>query len=238
LGAGRRLAAPRPLVYPEGMRSRLLLPIAALVAASAWCGVLLAVRKVEFGHFGYAGLTWNLVLAWVPLVLASLLVVSYRRGHSRLELAAVGAAWLVFLPNAPYVLTDFIHLESDHRVYDSLLIASFALTSLALGFASLLLVQLVVTRLAGAALGWLTAIASLFVASMGIYLGRVHRVNSWDVVHRPGRLWELARVRIDDPLGNIHLIGYVVLFGGFLTFAYACLYGLSSFVGSQRWPNQ
>ena len=103
-----------------------------------------------------------------------------------------------------------------------------------LGFASLLLVQLVVTRAAGALVGWLTAVGSLFVASMGIYLGRVHRVNSWDVVHRPGRLWELARMRIDNPLGNPHLIGYVVLFGGFLTLAYAGLYGLSALVGSQR----
>jgi len=221
------------------MRSRVLLAYGALIAASAWCGVLLAVRKVEFGYFVYAGLVWNLVLAWVPLVLASLLVVSYRRGRSRIELFAVGFAWLIFLPNAPYVLTDFVHLTPDHRVYDSLLIASFAVTSLVLGFASLLLVQLVVTRVAGAAVGWLTAVASLFVASTGIYLGRVHRVNSWDVVHRPGRLWELARVRIDNPLGNPHLIGYVVLFGGFLTLAYIGVYGLSTLVGSQRnWPNR
>jgi uncharacterized membrane protein len=221
------------------MRSRVLLSLGALVAASAWCGVLLAVRKVEFGHFTYQGLVWNLVLAWVPLALAALLVVSYARGRSRLELAAVGLIWLVFLPNAPYVLTDFVHLEQEHRLYDSLLIASFAVTSLAIGFASLLLVQLVVTRVAGGLAGWLTAIGSLFVASLGIYLGRVHRVNSWDVVHRPGRLWELARVRIDDPLGNPQLIGYVVLLGGFLTLAYAGLYGLSALVGSERnWPSR
>ena len=222
------------------MRSRVLLALGALIAASVWCGVLLAVRKVEFGYFTYAGLVWNLVLAWVPLVLASLLVFSYSRGRSKFELAAVGAAWLLFLPNAPYVLTDFVHLEQEHRLYDSLLIASFAVTSLALGFGSLLLVQLVVTRAGGALLGWATAIGSLFIASLGIYLGRVHRINSWDVIHRPGRLWELARMRIDDPLGNPHLIGYVVLFGGFLTLAYAGLYGLSALVASQRnsWPNR
>ena len=69
--------------------------------------------------------------------------------------------------------------------------------------------------------GWLTAVGSLFAASLGIYLGRVQRVNSWDVVHRPGYLWKLAQIRIDDPLGNPHLIGYVILLGGFLTLAYA-----------------
>jgi uncharacterized membrane protein len=230
---------PPPLVYPGGMRTRVLLSVAALIAASAWCCVLLVVRKVEFGEVAYAGLVWNLVLAWIPLGLASLLLVSYSRRRSGFELSCLGIAWLLFLPNAPYVLTDFVHLEQSHRLYDSLIIASFAFTSLALGFASLLLVQLVVTRLAGALFGWLTVVGSLFLASLGIYLGRVQRVNSWDVVHRPGRLWELARIRIDHPFGNPHLIGYVILLGGFLTFAYAGLYGLSTLVGSQRqWPSR
>ena len=149
------------------MRSRVLFPLGALAAASAWCVVLLAVRKYEYGYAEYKGLVWNLALAWIPLGLAALLVVAYARRRSRLELAALGFAWLLFLPNAPYVLTDFVHLGSAHRVFDSLLIASFAFTSLALGFASLLLVQLVVTRIAGALFGWLTAIVSLFAASVG-----------------------------------------------------------------------
>lgn len=221
------------------MRSRVLLALGALVAASAWCGVMLAVRKVEFGHFTYQGLVWNLVLAWVPLALAVLLLLSYARGRPTFQLLALGVAWILFLPNAPYVLTDFVHLEPDHRLYDSLLIASFAVTSLALGFASLLVVQLVVTRAGGVLAGWLVAVGSLFASSVGIYLGRVHRVNSWDVIHDPGHLWRLARVRIDNPFGNPHLIGYVVLFSGFLTLAYAGLYGLGALVGSdRRWPNR
>ena len=102
------------------MRSRVLLAYGALIAASAWCGVLLAVRKVEFGYFVYAGLVWNLVLAWVPLVLASLLVVSYRRGRSRVELLAVGFAWLD-LPAERAVHAHGLHPpRPEHRLYDSL----------------------------------------------------------------------------------------------------------------------
>jgi uncharacterized membrane protein len=220
------------------MRLRVLIALGVFVAASAWCGWLLAFRKVAFGHFTHQGLVWNLVLAWVPLVLAGWLVSAYSRGRPRFELGAIGLAWLVFLPNAPYVLTDFVHLEADHRVFDSILIASFAVTSLMLGLTSLLLVQLVVSRAAGALSGWLTAFGSLFAASMGIYLGRVHRLNSWDVIHRPGHIWRLFRLRADNPLGNPHLIGYVVLFSGALALAYAGLYGLSTLVRSQRWPNR
>jgi uncharacterized membrane protein len=216
------------------MRARVLLPLGALFAASVWCVVLLVARKLEYGYAEYKGLVLNLALAWIPLGLAALLAIAYARRRSRLELGAIGLAWLLFLPNAPYVLTDFIHLGSEHRVFDSLLIASFAFTSLALGFGSLLLVQLVVTRAAGALFGWLTVVVSLFASSAGIYLGRVHRISSWDVVGQPGRVWALAAPRLEDPLGNRNLIGYVVLLGVFLTLAYAGLYGFTALLGAAR----
>src|SRR5436305_521966 len=216
------------------VRSRAMLPLAALLAASAWCVALLAVRKHEFGAAGYRYLVWNLSLAWIPLLLAILLVTAYTRRRSAVELVTIGAAWLLFLPNAPYVLTDFIHLGSTHRMYDTILVGSFAVTGLALGFASLLLVQLVVTRAAGALLGWMTALGSLFFASVGIYLGRVVRLNSWDAVQEPRRLWALARIRLGDPFGNHYLIGFVIAFCGFLTVAYAGFYGFTTLAASVR----
>jgi uncharacterized membrane protein len=211
-----------------------ILPPAALLAASAWCVLLLAVRKHEFGAAVYRYLVWNLTLAWIPLLLAILLVVAYRQRRPAAELLAVGAVWLLFLPNAPYVLTDFIHLGEAHRMYDTILVGSFAVTGLALGFASLLLVQLVVTRAGGALLGWVTAVGSLFVASVGIYLGRVLRLNSWDAFQRPHRLWEIARFRMADPFGNRYLIGFVIAFAGFLTLAYLGFYGFTTLAASVR----
>jgi uncharacterized membrane protein len=216
------------------MRSRLALPLFALLAASAWCVVLLLVRKHEFGFFGHPYLVWNLTLAWIPLLLAILLLASYARRRSTVELIAIGAAWLLFLPNAPYVLTDFIHLGEAHRMYDTILIGSFAFTALALGFASLVLVQLVVTRAAGALLGWVAALGAIFTASIGIYLGRFLRFNSWDAIQRPHQLAELARLRIADPFGNPHLIEFVVAFCGFLTLTYVVFYGFTALGTSVR----
>jgi uncharacterized membrane protein len=216
------------------MRARVLISFGALVAASAWCVLLLVVRQHEYGAAGYPYLVWNLVLAWVPLALATLLVVTYARSRSVVELLAVGGTWLLFLPNAPYMLTDFVHLGTEHRLFDTIVISSFALTALALGFVSLVLVQLVVTRAAGALLGWATVIGSLFAASFGIYLGRVLRFNSWDVVRRPHRLVELAKLRLDDPFGNRYLIGFTLALGGVLVLAYLGLYGFTVLVSSTR----
>jgi uncharacterized membrane protein len=226
------------------MRSRALLPLAALVAASLWCVGLLAVRARAFGSVDYGWLVWNLTLAWVPFLLALLLLAAYRRRHQALELVAIGLAWLVFLPNAPYVLTDFIHLGSEHRLYDSIVIGSFAFTALSLGFASLLVVQLVVTRAAGALAGWLLALSALFLSSVGVYLGRVLRLNSWDVLSRPRLLATLARTRLEDPLGHPYLFGFVIAVGGFLTITYLVLYGVASLASSPmllskgQWPSR
>jgi uncharacterized membrane protein len=210
------------------MRSRALLPVGALLAASAWCVLLVAVRQREFGSAGFSYLAWNLVLAWIPLVLALALLFAYKHGARRLTLLALGGAWLLFLPNAPYMVTDFVHLGEQHRLFDSVVFGSFAFTALALGFASVLLVQVVVTRVAGALFGWLVAVGSLFAASVGIYLGRVQRLNSWDVVQRPREVWTIARLRLDDPFGNRYLIGFVLALCGFLTLLYVGLYGFTA----------
>jgi uncharacterized membrane protein len=216
------------------MRSRALLPVAALIAASAWCVLLIAVRKHEYGAAVYPYLVWNLALAWIPLGLALLLLAAYKRRAHWLELVAVGALWLLFLPNAPYMLTDFVHLGDQHKLFDSVILGSFAFTALALGFASLLLVQVVVTRAAGATVGWAVAIASLFASSVGIYLGRVQRLNSWDALQHPQRIWALARIRVDDPFGNRYLIGFVLALCGFLTLLYAGLYGVTSLAAAAQ----
>jgi uncharacterized membrane protein len=224
------------------MRSRIALPIAALAAASAWC-VGLALMRARFYGSGYPYLVWNLTLAWIPLALAVLLVAAYLHHRHLHELLAIGVAWLLFLPNAPYVLTDFVHLDHRHRLVDALVIGSFACTSLLLGFASLVLVQLVVMRAAGPAVGWAVVAGSLSAASVGIYLGRVHPLNSWDVLHRPELLWRLARVRLDAPLANHELIAFVVAFGGFLLVTYAALWGIGSalagvLASNRTWPSR
>jgi uncharacterized membrane protein len=216
------------------VRSRTTLPLAALGAASFWCVGLLAVRRYAYGDAYYLGLVWNLALAWVPLLVALALVSAYRHRAPSMSLLALGTVWLVFLPNAPYVLTDFVHLDDRHRLFDSIIIASFAFTALALGFASLLLVQLVVTRAVGALSGWLLVVGALFASSVGIYLGRVLRLNSWDVLWRPRLLGAIARGRLDDPFGNRYLLGFVAALCGFLTLAYLGLYGFAALASAVR----
>ncbi len=130
------------------------------------------------------------------------------------------------------MLTDFVHLGDRHRLVDSLILASFAFTALALGFASLLLVQIVVTRKAGALAGWLVALGALFLASIGVYLGRIHRFNSWDVVTRPRLVAWTMWQGLDNPLAHAHLYFFIAAGGGFLALAYVGLYGVADLVAT------
>jgi uncharacterized membrane protein len=216
------------------VQNRLAFPLLVLTAASAWCIALLIARLVHLGSLDYPSLVWNLTLAWVPLLLALALLSCARRGRPGRELVAIGAVWLLFLPNAPYVLTDFVHLGYNHRLFDSLILGSFAATALALGLASLVIVQTVVTRAKGAGAGWAVVAASLVASSIGIYLGRVQRLNSWDALTHPGRILSIGRTWLQNPLGHQHLMLVMGGFAVFLVLTYLVLYALTSLAATAR----
>ena len=133
------------------MTNRRALTIPALLAASALCVATVVVREHHTGSDFYRFLVWNLVLAWVPFVLALAAYASARRGASAASVA-FGVLWLLFFPNAPYLLTDFIHLQESPTTplwYDALMLASFAWTGLVLGYASLYLMQMIWERAVG-----------------------------------------------------------------------------------------
>jgi uncharacterized membrane protein len=210
------------------MGSRALFSLGAFLAASAWCVLLLKVREHAFGEARYGYLVWNLTLAWIPLVLAMLLVVAYSRRRPAAELVVVGAAWLVFLPNAPYVLTDFIHLgerPSAPLWYDALMLSAFAWTGLLLGFASLYLVQMIVRRAYGSTVAWLGVLAALVLASAGVYVGRFIRFNSWDALLHPVHVAEV----INDQLSEVPARMAEALVGltGFLLVGYLVVYAFT-----------
>ena len=180
----------------------------------------------------FGGLIWNLFLAWIPFGLAILIYDRHRAGTRPLRLLPLAALWLLFLPNAPYILTDFKHLVPSPVVplwVDIVVIAAPAWTGMLLGFLSLYLVQSVVRSLAGHAWRWVTAVAVLGLASFGVYLGRVLRWNSWDVLTHPRLLSDLDVVFVDP-----RAIGMTVLLSSFLTLSYLVLYAFMRLEGVEE----
>jgi uncharacterized membrane protein len=212
---------------------RRLTALGALVLASVFSLSLLVLRYALSGHVHFANLPWNLVLAWVPLVLAMAAYDRDRRGARGLQVGALLALWLIFLPNAPYLVTELKMLREVNDMpiwFDVATLTSFAWVGLLVGFVSVYLVQEIARRRGGPALGWMCVVASFGLCGVGVYLGRYVRLNSWDVLVRPAAVLDDVTGRLDSP----RLVGMSLLMAAFLTIAYAMLYTVLEAAATDR----
>jgi uncharacterized membrane protein len=183
-------------------------------------------------------LIWNLFLAWIPLALSYWLVHMLRqRRWSAWPPIAVSLAWLLFLPNSFYIVSDFIHLQDMPRAYilfDSLMFSLFVINGLILGYVSLYLVEHQLRKRLSvlAASGFSAAV--LFLCSFAIYLGRDLRWNSWDVLVNPAGIIFDVSERLIDPLAHPEALTTTLMFFIFLTGLYMVVWNLVGAVRRQR----
>jgi uncharacterized membrane protein len=204
--------------------------VRALIFASVLSLVLLVARAFLIQHVELKFYIWNLFLAWLPLLFALRV---YRLATSNpvrgwtLLLSAV--LWFLFFPNAPYLVTDFLHLRFRPSIppwFDIVLMMSFAWIGLLLGYLSLMLMQEIVRLRRGAVWGWIFAVLMLALGSFGIYLGRIARWNSWDALLRPHVLVEDLLVRTDVK-ANPEMLAFLLTFLCFSLLSYPTLYALA-----------
>ena len=205
--------------------------IASLVLLSLFVLGMLAVRVLYSSTLDHGWIAWNLLLAWVPFLLALVVYERARSGASLAVLGVLGALWLLFFPNAPYIVTDLKHLGDGGRavplLYDVLLLSAAAWTGLLLGLTSLFLIHAVARRLIGAVNAWALVVGVLALSSFGIYLGRVQRWNSWDVFVRPEALLAQIGGGLLHPASHARPIALTVLLTSFLLTSYLVLYSVA-----------
>jgi uncharacterized membrane protein len=214
----------------QGSRRRLA-TILGLFVGSLFCVALVVVRNLHTGDPSFRYLIWNLFLAWIPFALAMFVYDRWRRRGGGGVLLTLGFLWLLFFPNAPYIATDFVHLRHDPLApfwYDAVTIAAFAWMGVLLGFASLYLMQTVVRQWRGAVMGWTFAIVAIGLGSLGIYLGRFLRLNSWDALEHPSVIPRIAHAVARDPFAYQEAIAVTLLFTVALTLAYFLLYSFAA----------
>jgi uncharacterized membrane protein len=206
-----------------------LVVLAGLGVASALCLGLELVREQRYGTFDFRFLVWNLILAWIPLLLALLVYDRYRRGVGLLTLAPALVLWLLFLPNAPYIVTDFVHLSAGSPAplwLDGVELSAFAWTGMLLGFVSLYLVHAVARHRFGTVPSWAGVLCVLSLVSAGVYLGRVKRWNSWDLLTQPGARLAQLHAHLDDPAALTRAAGITLAVTCLLAAAYLVFYVL------------
>lgn len=165
-------------------------------------------------------LAWNLVLAWIPFLISSQLTKFQR--SKRWRIGAVLLMWLLFWPNAPYILTDLYHLYPRPGVpfwFDMMLILSFAWTGLLLGLFSLRQVHVFAALRWGRSRARALVVAVIALGSYGIFLGRFQRWNSWDAFTNPFALVRDVADTFLHPAAD-YPVGITFLLAGFIGCTY------------------
>ena len=192
------------------------IPVLTLALVSAFAVSLVGLRMVLTQTLRHGYLVWNLFLAWLPLFFClAAIYVSRSRGARHWKFWSFATAWLLFLPNAPYIFTDLVHLGTrGHRLFwvDLTLIVLCAWTASLLGFLSLFIMQTLVRRSYGMVASWAFVVVISGLTGCGIFIGRFLRWNSWDVLVNPFGLAAGILKWIFTSLTDQRLIIYPALF--------------------------
>ena len=198
-----------------------------LGGSSIFSIALYRFRGFWYEEQGFTFLVWNLFLAWIPLLMAyTAWVVSLGRKWLFFFIPIVAFVWLIFLPNAPYIITDFNHLADPSSVvpvwFDVMMLMWFSWTGLLLGVVSLYLMQDIVHREFGRWVGWIMVFIVSVLSGLGVYIGRFIRWNSWDIFSDPMGITSQIVAGAQDP--SMRSIGFIAIFAAFFLFVYLTLY--------------
>lgn len=191
---------------------------------------LTAVRILYTGHLRFAWLTWNLFLALVPYLITRFAV----RNPSWIErppkFALLFAAWLLFLPNSFYIITDLFHLEINTAVplwFDLALIFSFAWNGILLGVVSIRQMEKMVRLNCPVIREWQFVYPLMLVNAFGVYIGRYLRYNSWDVVANPFQLTQDIFYLLFHPVQHRFDWSMILCYSVFMTLIYLAVKRMS-----------
>jgi len=181
---------------------------------------MLAARVLYMNSIHYLFLLWNLFLAWIPFELSLRL----RSCRNKITSYVITAAWLLFFPNALYIVTDLMHLGDGYSKapvwFDAVLLFTSSVTGLVMAFLSLHYVEQFLRRQYTVKYMNATVAFVLFLGSFGVYLGRFLRWNSWDILTNPVSLLTEIGTRICNPVDYYKTWLITLLF----TFLFSILY--------------
>ena len=164
----------------------------------------------------YQNLIWNLFLAWLPyLFCLGIAAIHQARPSWWWAMIVPAVLWVIFLPNALYIVTDLNHLRNQATIpvwYDAGFLSIAAWTGLFLAVGSLYTMQKIVHSYAGKILSWGFALMIIGSSGYGVYIGRFLRWNSWDILDVPLEILSDSLSPITNPLQSKDKIVFIVMY--------------------------
>ena len=210
----------------------------ALLGASLVSVGLFLASALQAGSWEFRYLLTNLVLAWVPFIVALWLEKTLRQKLWSSWLALIiTVLFVIFLPNTFYMVTDLIHLQDVGQldlVTDVVMFCSFVFTAFTLGLISVFIVHRELSKRVKLLNSWLLIGGLLLATSFAVYLGRDLRWNSWDIIVNPASiLFELSD-HVIHPIAHPQAFATTVSFFVFIGSIYLVAYHSARAVRQQR----
>lgn len=165
-------------------------------------------------------LVWNLFLAFVPFIISTWMTRHARWNQYRFKFCACFLAWILFIPNSFYIITDLFHLDSFRNLplwYELAVILSFAWNGLLIGIISMRQMENLFEEILPAKARVLFVYPVMFLNALGIYIGRYMRFNSWDIITDPIRLARSVSDLALNPVEYRYAWAMVICFSVFMT---------------------
>ena len=196
---------------------------AFMAILSVFCFCTIVIRRLYTGYWGFIFLNWNLFLAFVPWALTSFSFIKPKIQRSAWSIAILLIFWLLFFPNAPYIITDLFYLRAIKNMpvwYDTLMFLSYAWAGMLFGFFSLWDIEQILGRKLPKPLVTFFSGFLLFVGSFGIYIVRYLRWNTWDLFTRTSEILTDITDRFTNPFEHKTTWGVTLFMGVFLNIVY------------------
>lgn len=187
----------------------------------ALIALLIGARIAYTGSSRFIFLIWNLFLAWVPYVISSYFPQFFNK--RLLWKKCIFAAWLLFVPNSFYIITDLIHLRLHPQSiiwYDAVFLFACSFEGVLLGFVSLSRAEGLLAKMYSPKIALRIMPFVIFLIGYGIYLGRFERWNSWDLVHKPFTLLGSIADSIISPIDNYRVWAITCVFASLIIAMY------------------
>jgi uncharacterized membrane protein len=194
-----------------------------LVALVVICFFSTVLRHILTGRTTYYFLNWNLLLAAIPWFISLAISSKFVIKKPKILTVVLFIFWLLFFPNAPYIITDLYYLRNHAERtfwYDSIMILAFAWTGLLFGFFSLDTIKGLWDKKLSMVKSIIIICSLLFVCAFGIYLGRDLRWNSWEIFIEPGKLVLDVIDRFINPIQHRRGWSFIFLIWIFLNITY------------------
>jgi uncharacterized membrane protein len=192
--------------------------------------LILAIRNLAVGDHFYNFLKSNLFIGSFPTLVIAVMLKKYHTKLNGFFFWFGTCVWILFYPNAPYMISDLIHngeepLNSaikDLIIYDTIIIFSIAMLSIFYGFLSLKIMFAIFKVKYGKWVAHSIIFITVLLSCLGFYIGRklLSAINlgngyiySWEIFLEPVQIIKTVWAALFPISEHLSAFAMMALFG-------------------------